>query len=51
MRPPLEQVDVNKIIAVCVEKMGKAAFTEVYDEGQKMTLDEAVAYALEELNS
>ena len=45
-RPPLEQADVDKIIAACVAKMGEVAFSDAYDEGQKMTLDEAVAYAL-----
>lgn len=47
-RPPLEQADVDKIIAACLVKMGEAAFSDAYDEGQKMTLEEAVAYALEE---
>ena len=47
-RPPLEQADVDKIIAACLAKMGEVAFSDAYDEGQKMTLDEAVAYALGE---
>ena len=47
-RPPLEQADVDKIIAACVTKVGEAAFSDAYDEGQKMSLDEAVAYVLEE---
>jgi len=47
-RPVLEQADVDKIIAACLAKMGEVAFSDAYDEGQKMTLDEAVAYALEE---
>jgi len=52
-RPPLEQADVDKIIAACLAKMGEAAFSEAYEEGQKMSLDEAVEFALEdtELNS
>ena len=50
-RPPLEQADVDKIIPACIIKMGETAFSDAYDEGQKMTLDEAVAYALEESNS
>ena len=49
-RPLLEQADVDKIISACLAKMGEVAFSDVYDEGQKMTLDEAVAYALEEHN-
>jgi len=43
----LDQADVDKIVAACMVKMGEAAFSDAYDEGQKMTLDEAVAYALE----
>ena len=46
-RPPLEQADVDKIIAACVAKMGEAMFSDAYEEGQKMSLDEAVNYALE----
>ncbi len=47
-RPLFEQADVDKIIAACLEKMGEVAFSDAYDQGQNMTLDEAVAYALPE---
>jgi len=47
-RPPLEQADVDKIITACLAKMGEVAFSDAYEEGQKMTLDEAVAYSLQE---
>jgi tetratricopeptide (TPR) repeat protein len=47
-RLPLEQADVDKIIAACLVKMGEVAFSDAYEEGQKMTLDEAVMYALGE---
>jgi predicted ATPase len=47
-RPRLEQADIDKMITACVAKMGEAAFSDAYDEGQKMTLDEAVNYALSE---
>jgi predicted ATPase/DNA-binding XRE family transcriptional regulator len=47
-RPLLEQRDVDKVMAACVSKMGEAAFVDAYDEGQGMTLDEAVALALNE---
>lgn len=50
-RPLLEQADVEKIIAACLAKMGEVTFSDAYDKGQKMTLDEAVAYALEEVDS
>jgi predicted ATPase/DNA-binding XRE family transcriptional regulator len=47
-RMPLEQADVDKIIAACIAMMGEVAFSEVYEEGKKMTLNEAVALALSE---
>lgn len=45
-RPSLEQADVDKIIAACLAKMGEVAFSNAYDEGAKMTLNEAVDLAL-----
>ena len=45
-RPLLEQADVDQIISACVAGMGETAFSEAYAEGKKMSLDEAVAYAL-----
>ncbi len=45
-RPLLEQRDVDKVIAACISRMGEVAFADAYDEGQVMTLDEAVALAL-----
>jgi len=47
-RPLLEQADADKIIAACFAKIGESAFSDAYDEGLAMTLDEAVRYALEE---
>jgi tetratricopeptide (TPR) repeat protein len=47
-RPPVEQADVDKAITVCLAKMGEAAFSDVYEEGEKMSLEEAVDYAVEE---
>ncbi len=47
-RPLLEQADVDKIIAACLAKMGEVAFSDAYDNGQKMALDEVVVYALQE---
>jgi predicted ATPase/DNA-binding XRE family transcriptional regulator len=47
-RPRLEQADVDKIISACLAKMGEVAFSDAYDEGRKMTLDEAIAYTLSE---
>jgi len=45
-RPRLEQTDVDKIIATCRAKMGKAAFSKAYNAGKQMSLDEAVEFAL-----
>jgi tetratricopeptide (TPR) repeat protein len=47
-RPDIEQANVDKIIASCLAKMGEVAFSDAYDEGQKMSLDEAVTYVLQE---
>jgi hypothetical protein len=38
---------VDQVIAACISKMGEAAFSDVYEEGEKMSLDKAVVYALE----
>jgi predicted ATPase/DNA-binding SARP family transcriptional activator len=46
-RPVLEQVDLDRDITVIVEKIGKDAFEAAYAKGCGMTLDEAVAYALD----
>jgi tetratricopeptide (TPR) repeat protein len=46
-RPLLEQADVDRDIAAVVARIGSAAFQEAYDKGRAMSLDEAVAYALE----
>jgi hypothetical protein len=47
-RPLIEQADVDKVIAACLAKMGEVAFSDAYEKGQKMTMDEAVVYALRE---
>jgi predicted ATPase/DNA-binding XRE family transcriptional regulator len=46
-RPKLEQVDVDKVIAVCSAKLSEAIFSAAYESGRNMSLNEAVAYALE----
>jgi tetratricopeptide (TPR) repeat protein len=47
-RPPVEQVGFDKDLTVCLAKMGVIAFSDAYEEGKKMSLEEAIAYALEE---
>jgi predicted ATPase/DNA-binding SARP family transcriptional activator len=46
-RPNYEQANVDKTIAACLAKMGEAAFDDAYKEGQKMTLEDAVAFVVE----
>jgi tetratricopeptide (TPR) repeat protein len=43
----LEQADADRDIAAVVTRIGNAAFQDAYDKGRAMTLDEAVAYALD----
>ena len=45
-RPHIEQAEVDKMIAACLLKLGEAAFSDLYDECRKMTLDQAVSFAL-----
>ena len=49
-RPNIEQANVDKMIAACLAKIGEAAFSDAYDQGQAMTLKEAVALASNEVN-
>jgi non-specific serine/threonine protein kinase len=46
-RPPIEQVDVDRDIAACRLTLSKVAFSDAYTAGRGMTLEQAVAYALE----
>jgi len=45
-RPIFEQAEVDKHIAACLVAMGEVAFSDAYDEGEKMVLEEIVEYAL-----
>jgi non-specific serine/threonine protein kinase len=47
-RPNIEQADVDALMAACLVKMGEEAFSDAYDEGMKMSLDEALVFAFEE---
>ena len=49
-RPNIEQANVDKMIAACLAKLGEAAFSDAYDQGQAMTLEEAIALASNEVN-
>ena len=43
------RADVDRIVAACLAKMGEVSFSDAYDEGRKMSLEEAVACALKEV--
>ena len=47
-RPPIEQADVDKIVASCLETIGEVAFSAAYEEGKKMSLAEAIEHPLHE---
>jgi hypothetical protein len=44
-RPNIEQAAMDKLMAACLATMGEVAFSDAYDQGQMMTLDEAVRFA------
>jgi transcriptional regulator with XRE-family HTH domain len=46
MRPVLEQAEVDRIRAACLTALGELSFTEAYEEGKELSLDEAIASAL-----
>ena len=46
-RPPIEQVDVARDMAAIREMIDEAAYAAAYAEGKAMTMDEAIACALE----
>ena len=46
-RPRIEQADLDRDITTIKTKIGSSAFEAAYDSGRKMTLDEAVALALD----
>jgi chloramphenicol 3-O-phosphotransferase len=46
-RPLVEQADVDRDIAAIRARIGSSAFEAAYDSGRGMTLDEAVAFALD----
>ncbi|HJR79525.1 MAG TPA: hypothetical protein VJ821_05585, partial [Anaerolineales bacterium] len=45
-RPFLEQATVDQVIAACLARLGEAAFSDAYDDGKNMAIDEVVDYAL-----
>ena len=47
-RPLLEQTSLDAIVAVCRARLGQSGFSKAYEKGQKMSLEEAVGFALSE---
>ena len=48
MRPLIEEADMYRNMAAILSKIGPSAFEVAYDEGRSLTLEEAMAYVLEE---
>ena len=45
---PIDQSNFNSLVNAARAELGEAAFVAAWEEGKKMTLDEAVAYAMDE---
>jgi predicted ATPase/DNA-binding SARP family transcriptional activator len=50
-RPLIEEADMYRNMAAILSKIGPSGFEVAYDEGRSMTLEETIAYALEENQS
>jgi hypothetical protein len=46
-RPRVEQADVDRDMAVLRQKMGENAVAAAYDAGQAMTMEQALACAMD----
>ena len=49
-RPLGEQADVDKVISACLVKIGEEAFSDAYDAGCAMSMEQAVACVCEDAN-
>jgi len=47
-RPLVEQQDMDKIIESCLKEIGEASFSDEYEAGRKMSMDDIIAFALYE---
>jgi cob(I)alamin adenosyltransferase len=47
LRQPVEQVDIDRDLATIQTQLDKTTFTAAQTAGRTMSMDEAVAYALE----
>jgi hypothetical protein len=48
VRPPIEEADMYRNMAAILSRIGPSAFEVAYDEGRSLTLEQAVAFALQE---
>lgn len=48
LEPP-DAIEYNRIISIVRDKLDETTFNAAWAEGQKMTLEEAIEYALEEI--
>ena len=46
--PPVDLVEFDRHVQIAREQLGEATFAEIAARGREMTLDQAIAYALEE---
>jgi tetratricopeptide (TPR) repeat protein len=47
-RPPVEQASIEDDLVVIQSQLDKAEFAKLFEEGKAMTMEQAIAYALEE---
>ena len=48
-RPPLEESSIKRDLAIIHSKLDKIKFENIQSEGRAMTMEQAIAYALQEL--
>ncbi|MCH7664160.1 MAG: hypothetical protein IH859_09875, partial [Chloroflexi bacterium] len=44
-----DQVEINRYLEMVQEALGEQAFQEAWEEGQRMTIQEALEYALSDV--
>jgi tetratricopeptide (TPR) repeat protein len=45
-RPFMEQAHMDQVMAACLARLGEVAFSDEYEAGKQMTLNDAVAFSL-----
>ena len=49
--PPVERPDYDRAVAAARAQLGEVAFSSGWAEGRAMTLEQAIAHALEQTNA